>query len=373
MRQSSAGRVGLSRRRASWYKPGMSLFRRVPGLRAFAAAVLLFGSLPGFCRGAADKAPASRTEVGLLGTACTITVYGNGAEQALDAAFRRIAEIDARMTVNGTDSEVIEVNTASGVKPVRVSSDTFTVIARGLDFARLGDGAFDITVGPLVKLWGIGTSAARVPSPREIRDAVALIGWRDVVLSPKEGTVFLKRPGMALDLGAIAKGYAADEASRVLREHGIASALVNLGGNVLTVGAKPDGTPWRIGAQNPEQPRGTHVGIVETGPSAVVTSGSYERYFEVDGKRYHHILDTRTGFPVSNGLSAVTIVTADSMTADGYSTLVFALGLQKGRALVESSGGAIEALFITDRREIYLTAGLKNKFRLTNTQFTLKE
>ena len=357
----------------SWYKPGMCLCRRVPGLRALAAAVLLFGPLPGFCRGAVDIAPVSRTEVGLLGTACTITVYGGGAEQALAAAFKRIEEINGKMTVHGTDSEVIEVNRASGVKPVRVSPDTFAVIARGLEFARLTDGAFDITVGPLVKLWGIGTSAARVPSTRDIRDAVARIGWRDVALSSKESTVFLKRPGMALDLGAIAKGYAADEASRTLREHGIANALINLGGNVLTVGAKPDGTPWRIGAQDPEQPRGTHIGIVETGPAAVVTSGSYEQYFEEDGKRYHHILDTRTGFPVSNGLSAVTIVTADSTTADGYSTLVFALGLQKGRALVESSGGVIEALFITDRREIYLTAGLKKKFRLTNSQFTLRE
>jgi len=351
----------------------MRFFSLAPGLQAFAAAILLIGSTPGFCRGAADSAPVSRTEIGLLGTTCTITVYGGGTDQAFDAAFRRIAEIEDGMTVTRDASEVIAVNRAAGVKPVRVSPDTFAVIARGLEFSRLGDGAFDITVGPLVRLWGIGTSAARVPAPREIRDAVARIGWRDVVLSPKESTVFLKRPGMALDLGAIAKGYAADEAARILREHGIANALINLGGNVLTVGAKPDGTPWRIGAQNPEQPRGTHIGIVETGPMAIVTSGSYERYFEVDGKRYHHILDTRTGFPVSNGLSAVMIVTADSMTADGYSTLVFALGLQKGRALVESSGGAIEALLITDRREIYLTAGLKKRFQLTDSQFTLKD
>ncbi len=342
-------------------------------MRSITAAILLLCSLPCFGRGAAESAPVSRTEIGLLGTTCTITVYARGAEEAVDAAFARIAQVEDRMTVNGDDSEVIEVNRAAGVKPVRVSPDTFTVIARGLEFSRLGDGAFDVTVGPLVKLWGIGTAAARVPSTREIHDALDLVGWRDVELSTKQSTVFLKRPGMALDLGAIAKGYAADEASRILREHGVTDALINLGGNVLTVGRKPDGSPWRIGAQNPEQPRGTHIGIVETGPMAVVTSGSYERYFEAGGKRYHHILDTRTGFPVSNGLSAVMIVTADSTTADGYSTLVFALGLEKGRALVERSAGAVEALFITDRREIYMTAGLKGKFRLTDTQFRLAD
>jgi thiamine biosynthesis lipoprotein len=354
-------------------------------MRFLIALILMLASLPGFCRGAAEAAPVSRTEIGLLGTTCTITVYGGkvgnggkavdraGVDEAIEAAFARIAQIEDRMTVNGDDSEVIEVNGAAGVKPVRVSPDTFSVIAKGVEFSRLRDGVFDVTVGPLVKLWGIGTAAARVPSTREIRDALARVGWRDVELSQKDSTVFLKRPGMALDLGAIAKGYAADEASRVLRERGIANALINLGGNVLTVGRKPDGTPWRIGAQNAEQPRGTHIGIVETGPMAVVTSGSYERYFEAEGRRYHHILDTRTGFPVSNGLSAVMIVTADSMTADGYSTLVFALGLEKGRALVESSAGAVEALLITERREVYSTPGLKGKFRLTDSQFTMKD
>ncbi len=351
----------------------MRLFPRIPGPQAFLAAIFLIGSLPSFGRGASDSVPVSRTEIGLLGTTCTITIYRGDAEPAFDAAFKRLAEIEDRMTVSRDESEVIAVNRAAGVKPVRVSPDTFTVIARGLEFARLSGGVFDITVGPLVKLWGIGTSAARVPAPQEIRDAVARIGWRDVVLSPKESTVFLRRPGMALDLGAIAKGFAADEASRILREHGIESALINLGGNVLTIGAKPDGTLWRIGAQNPEQPRGTQIGIVETRAMAVVTSGSYERYFEAEGRRYHHILDTRTGFPVSNGLTAVMIVAADSTTADGYSTLVFALGLQKGRSLVESTGGAVEALFITERREVYLTSGLKKKFRLTDSQFTMKD
>ena len=139
------------------------------------------------------------------------------------------------------------------------------------------------------------------------------------------------------------------------------------------LGAKPDGTAWKIGVQNPEEPRGTHIGIIEVGETAVVTSGSYERYFEAGGRRYHHILDTTTGEPVDNGLTAVMIVARDSTTADGYSTLVFALGLQKGRALVESTAGAIEALFITDKRDVSVTTGLRKRFRLTDTRFTLRD
>ena len=336
------------------------------------AALLLGAAVPACSRGASEK-PVARTEVGLLGTACTITIYKGYSEAALDESFARIARIEDEMTVNREESEVIRVNRAAGKAPVQVSPDTLSVISRGLEICRVGDGAFDITVGPLVKLWGIGTSSARVPSQKEIRAALARMGWRDVQVLPDSSSVFLRRPGMALDLGAIAKGYAADEVARILREHGVKAALVNLGGNVLTIGAKPDGTPWKIGVQNPEEPRGTHIGIIDVGETAVVTSGSYERYFEAGGRRYHHILDTTTGAPVDNGLTAVMIVARDSTTADGYSTLVFALGLQKGRALVESSAGAIEALFITDKRDIYVTAGLRKRFRLTDTRFTLRE
>ena len=340
---------------------------------ALPLALLVLCPAPSSWSRGKPETPMTRTEVGLLGTTCTVTIYKGWSEAAFDEVFARIAQVESRMTVNREDSEVLQVNRSAGRSPVRVSPDTFSVIQKALEMARLGAGAFDITVGPLVRLWGIGTAAARIPSPREIAAALAKVGWQDVVLSPGDSTVLLARPGMALDLGAIAKGYAADEAGRILRARGASSALVNLGGNVLTVGKKPDGSPWRIGVQNPEEPRGTHVGIVEVGESAVVTSGNYERFFESGGRRYHHILDTRTGAPVSNGLSAVMIVAADSTTADALSTLVFALGLERGRALVESTHGSVEALFVTEGRDIYVTAGLKPRFKLTDTRFTPKD
>ncbi len=356
-----------------WYKRGMRLCIPPARLARVAAALAIAcAAVPCFGGGRAEE-PRSRTEVGLLGTTCTITTYSGHSADAVDACFHRIAQIEQRMTVNRDDSEVVRVNRAAGTAPVPVSADTLLVISRGLEISRMAGGAFDITVGPLVKLWGIGTSSARVPPAAEVRRALALVGWRDVVVSQADGTVFLRRPGMALDLGAIAKGYAADEAARILREHGVKAALVNLGGNVLTLGTKPDRSPWKIGVQNPEEPRGTHIGIVEVGEMAVVTSGSYERFFEEGGRRYHHILDTTTGWPVDNNLTAVMIVTPSSTTADGWSTTVFALGLEKGRALVEATRGEVEALFVTKARDVYLTRGLRARFRLTDPRFTLRD
>jgi FAD:protein FMN transferase len=324
---------------------------------------------------AAGGEPVAYSRMGLLGTLCKITTY-RPAEAAVNAAFDRIAEIDARMSASRTDSEVARVNAAAGVGAVGVSPDTWTVIEKAVEISRLGDGRFDLTIGPLVKLWGIGTDAARVPSPAEIKDALALVGWRDVVLSAADWSVRLRRPGMAIDLGAIAKGYAADEVVAVLGANGVKAAVVDLGGNVLTFGAKPDGTPWRIGLQDPDPavPRGSHIGQLEfTGSRAVVTSGTYERFFVRDGVRYHHILDTATGRPVQNGLVAVTIVTDRSIVADGYSTLVFASGIERGRALVEATGGTIEAIFFTDTFEVYATAGIRGSLRISDDRWKLKD
>lgn len=334
--------------------------------RAGAAALLMLAALIPL---AAE--PLKRTVLNLLGTTCEITLYAGGPVSALDAAFARIAEIDAAMTINKPDSEVVRVNKAAGLHPVKVSPDVYLVIKRGLAFSVMGNGAFDITVAPLVTLWGIGTTSARVPRPEEIKDTLAFVGYRNLELQEAGSAAFLKKPGMGIDLGSIAKGYAADEAARVLGEHGVTGALINLGGNILTIGKKPDGTLWRIGIQNPEEPRGTPVGVVELSSGSVTTAGTYERYFNSGGKRYFHIFDARTGYPAWNGLAAVSIVAGDSISADGYDTVVFTLGLDGGRALVEAARGAIEAVFISEKREIYVTPGLRPRFTLSDSRFTM--
>lgn len=333
--------------------------------RNLAALALVMAALP------CSAAPLERTVFNLLGTACTVRIYAGGDARALDAAFARLSEIDARMSVQRADSEISRVNAASGRKPVTVSADVLAVAKIGLQYSGLGDGAFDVTVEPLVKLWGIGTASARIPRPEEIRAALPSINWRNVRVDEKLSTIFLEKPGMGLDLGAIAKGWAADDAARVLREHGVTTSLIDLGGNILATGRKPDGSRWRIAIQNPEEPRGTSIGYVDITGGSVTTAGTYERFFDQGGKRYFHILDARTGSPAWNGLNAVAIVAPDSTTADGYDTLVFTLGLQKGRKLVEDTRGLVEAVFITDTRKVSVTAGLASRFTLTDPRFTI--
>ncbi|HEY9594131.1 MAG TPA: FAD:protein FMN transferase [Spirochaetia bacterium] len=336
-------------------------------MAAAAIAAIFFSSV-----GTAHAAPPiERTEYDLLGTTCMIRLYAGGSNATLDASFARLAEIEKHMTINKPGSEVDAVNDAAGRRPVKVSADVLHVVEVGLQYSEDGDGAFDITVEPLVKLWGIGTDAARVPSEKEIRGALSRIGYKDLVVNDKASTVFLKRPGMGIDLGSVAKGWAADEVVKVLHAHGVTSALIDLGGNVLTYGTKPDGAQWRIAIQDPEKARGTMIGYVDIPGGSVTTAGTYERYFERDGKRYFHILDARTGYPAWNGLSAVAIWAPDSTTADGYDTLAFTLGLEHGSKLVESTHGRIEAVFITEKKGVYVTPGLRSRFTLTSPDYTM--
>jgi thiamine biosynthesis lipoprotein len=232
-------------------------------------------------------------------------------------------------------------------------------------------------VGPLVSLWNIGPETGRVPGEDEIADALALVNWRHLLIDREAGTVFLRREGMAIALGAIAKGYAADEAARIAREAKVKRAVFDFGGNIAVLGWREkkggEQLPWRIGVQNPlkENERGAYIGILQVHNTSVVTSGVYERFFESDGKRYHHILSTTDGYPVDNGLISVTIVTAGSTDADALSTTVFALGFEKGKALIDSIPDT-EALFIFDDNSVRITAGLAEIFSLTNKEFILR-
>jgi FAD:protein FMN transferase len=352
---------------AAWYNPAMAANHRH---RAPLITALAFPLLMAAC--AAPK-PMERTEYQLLGTTCMIRLYAGGSTRALDAAFARLKEIEDHMTITRDASEVMAVNDAAGIRPVRVTPDVLEVVKRGLEYSRMGDGAFDVTVAPLVKLWGIGTAEPHVPSPAQIKAARALIGWRDLAVDEQASTVYLKRKGMSLDLGSIAKGYAADEAVRVLRSRGVRTALVDLGGNVLVTGVKPDGSRWRIGIQNPEDARGAKIGYVDITAGSVTTAGTYERYFDRDGKRYFHILDARTGYPAWNGLTAVAVIAPDSISADGLDTLIFTLGLDAGRRFVAERAGVIDAVFITEQRRVYLTPGLRGRFTLTDDRFTLMD
>ncbi len=321
---------------------------------------------------AEPQEPLSRSEL-MLGTACRITLYDSSSAAALDAAFARIAEIEARMSLHSATSEIAQVNQNAGIAPVAVSKDTFVVVQEALEIAELSQGAFDPTVGPLVMAWDIGGDAPRRPPQAEIDTLLPLIGYQRVTLNEEAQTIALQDAGMKLDLGGIAKGYAADEVAKVLTAHGVKSAIVNLGGNVLTMGVKVDGSPWRIGIQNPRAERGGHVMIVSLDDKTLVTSGPYERRFEIDGVEYHHILDTTTGYPVQTDITSVSIITDESFLADALSTAVYSLGFEKGMALINSLE-TVDAVFINEQNQIYLSQNLMNgsyTYSISDDQFSI--
>lgn len=335
---------------------------------ALTAAILFSGCSPKTQNNSSK--PLSKTSF-LLGTVVEISIYDKKEERIIDEAFERISEIEAKMTINNADSsEIIALNDASGKNEVKLSPDTFFVVEKGRQYSQNSGGKFDITIGPVVKLWNIGTDYAAVPEEDELAKAVELVDYTKLVLDSEKLTARLETPGMKVDLGAIAKGYSADEAARILKERGVRHALINLGGNILAIGGNPNGSPWKIGVQDPFNPRGDFLGIIPVADKTVVTSGTYERYFEENGKKYHHILDTTTGYPTENNLHSVSIITEKSIDADGLSTTSLLLGLEEGLKMIEGLEG-VEAIFVTSDKKVYVTSGAKKDFILTNPEFEL--
>ena len=301
-----------------------------------------------------------------MGTVVTEKAYGQNASQAVAEGMRRIKDLEDKMTVNAPGGEIAQLNVSAGNGAyVPLSSDSLYVLKSALKYGQLTQGTFDVTIGPLVQSWGSFKPNSKIPSPIEIDRIRELVNYRDLEFNEKENAVRLKNPGQMIDLGGIAKGYAGDEVIKIFKAYGIESAYVNLGGNVVVLGGKPDGSPWNVGIRNPRAQDGSSLGVLEIRDKTVVTSGDYERYFEEDGLRYHHILDPQTGYPAQSGLISVTVVSDTSMEADALSTAVFILGLAKGLELVQSMAG-VDAILITEDREIYITSGLKESFTLTD-------
>lgn len=313
--------------------------------------------------------PLSRTET-LMGTVVKVTLYDSNNSKILDEAFNKVKEIEKLVSANSAGTELDSVNKAAGVNAVKVSPLTFEVIEKGLEYSISSKGDFDVTVGPLVKLWSIGLEDAKVPTQEEIDSTLPLIDYNSLELNKQEQTVFLKNPNMALDLGAIAKGFTADKVAEVLTDNGVKSAIIDLGGNVFAHGLKPSGDNWTIGIQNPFNTRGDIVGTIKVSNKTVVTSGIYERYIEKDNIKYHHLLNPDTGYPYNNDIAGISIITDKSTDADALSTTVFAKGIIDGLAYVKSLNN-VEAIFVSRDNKIYITDGLKESFSLMNEEFTL--
>lgn len=304
-------------------------------------------------------------------TVITITLYGTQDEKPIQDCFALAQKYEKLFSSTVKGSDVWSVN-HSGGKPVVVDPETISLLQTGIKYGKLSGGRLDITIGKLSELWNFSeiaessdnddneTNASAIPSEAKINALLPHIDYQNIRI--EHNTVCLKDPQAAIDLGGIAKGYIADRMKELLRKSGVTSGIINLGGNVLTIGEKPDGSDYRVGVQKPFGDSGEVLGTLRVKDKSVVTSGIYERYFRVKGKLYHHLLDVKSGYPYNNGLSEVTIISSDSVDGDALSTACFALGLQEGMALIKSLP-EVEAVFVDEDLAIHCSPGAKALYK----------
>lgn len=265
------------------------------------------------------------------------------------------AETEIKALADPANNAVFHINNDGSIE-FTVSDILYEILEKGLYYSEKSKGVFDITIEPESSLWDFTSDNRKVPEDTKIKEAVKLTGYKNAAL--EDGKLVLKMPGMGIELGAIAKGFIADKLKEYLKENGVTSGTVNLGGNVLCIGKKPDGSPFRIGIQHPFENRNEVITAVKAEDISVVSSGIYERYFMQDGKMYHHILDPSTGYPYNNGLVAVTIISGKSVDGDALSTTCFAMGLEKGLEFANSLEN-VYAVFITEDEKLHYSEGFK--------------
>lgn len=286
-----------------------------------------------------------------MDTVMSLTACGPNAEEALEAAERELRRLDALLSTGSPDSEVSRLN-AAGRGPV--SEDTARLLSAARDAWAETGGLFDCTIYPLMELWGFPTRDYRVPAESELTRALSLVDGSRVRLADGEAVL---GAGQKIDLGGIAKGYAARRAIECFQAHGVRAGIVSLGGNVQTLGSRPDGTPWQVGVRDPSGGPDDALAVLSAGDLAAVTSGGYERKFEVDGHVYPHILDPRTGRPAETGLLSVTVVCADGTRADALSTALYVMGLDGAVQFWRGHEG-FELVLLAADRTLYATGGL---------------
>ncbi len=307
-----------------------------------------------------------------LGTDIDLTLLGADQDVLLTRACALIDQYEDRLTVNRDHSEVMAVNQAAGLHPVQVSAATYTLIKQAVTLSQENFG-FNALIGPLVKLWHIGFSNAQVPDQAAIQQRLALIDPNQVVLNDQDLSVFLTQPGMELDLGAIAKGYIADRIQDYWEACGQRAGMINLGGNLLMVGNSPlhDDGRWRVGIQDPTSPRGNAIASVKIGPCSAVTSGIYERHLEFNGKSYHHILDSKTGYPRQNDLESVTIFSKTSIDGEIETTRLFFAGAPLPNWATDRPD-LDGAIFVNKQRELTIVGLPRASVTLLDSSFTIK-
>ena len=283
------------------------------------------------------------------------------ADQLEEEVFAEIVRLEKLFSRSLEDSDVSKVNAAAGLSSVQVSPEVLSVTGKALYYAELTEGSFDPTIAPLIDLWGFMGQEYRVPKPEELEKKIPLVDYTALEIDRDSETLFLPQNQMGLELGGIAKGFIVDRAMEVLKKAEVEHAFINAGGDIGLVGKNPDGELWRIGITNPRE-TDQIIAVLSLKDCSVVTSGDYERSFEEDGEKYHHILDPDTGMPARE-LASVTIVAGTTLIADVLSTAVFVLGPQQGLQLLEDLD-QVEGVLITPDLEVMVSSGLEDKVEI---------
>ncbi len=301
-----------------------------------------------------------------MDTYMTFTAYGTDAEPAILAAEDKIREMEELWSVTDKNSDVYAVNHSSG-QTVTVDWKTAELLSYALDMAEETNGALEPTIYPVLTAWGFTTGENRVPAETELAELLEKVGYDKVELNNDQ---IQMEPGGMIDLGAVGKGYAGDEAAQILRERGITAALLDIGGNIQAIGTKPDGSDWRVGLKDPFS--GGVLGIIQVSDVAVVTSGNYERFFiGEDGKVYGHIIDPATGHPVENGIASVSVIASEGKLCDALSTALFVMGLENAQDYWRQHRN-YEMILIMEDGDIYLTEGIRDSFSLNSEYRNMK-
>ena len=326
-------------------------------LTVFFSAAIIFSSC------ALGDAPAEKT-VFAMDTYMKLTAYGNNGAEAISASEKKISELEKLWSVTDENSEIYSIN-HSGGDPVAVSKDTADLLGLSLEISEITDGALDCTMYAALKEWGFTTGEYKIPDDEKIAELLKNTGYENIDFDGANITI---PADFQIDLGAVGKGFTGDVVSEIMRENGVTSALLDLGGNIQTVGSKPDGTPWKIGLRNPF---GDGLfGVLELSDKAAVTSGGYERYFVgEDGETYWHILDPVTGKPAKSGIISATAVGKNGGVCDALSTSLFVMGLEKSEEFWKQQGSQLdfEMVLVTEDGRIFITEGLEESFTLSGS------
>lgn len=339
-------------------------------MRRFFALLFMLLLLAGLtaCAETVEESPVE-AQLFAMDTIMQLSAYGENAQEALEASQQEIQRLEALLSRTQADSPVSQLNRVPGGTPVEVGQEICQLIDTAKAYTDATDGAFDITIAPVASAWGFTEEAYRVPSSQELAALLDCVGMEHVHLSASTAggqmdTAALD-PGTQVDFGGIAKGYAAQQVADIFREQGVASGMISLGGNVWVCGTKPDGSPWRVGIQDPARPEeaDAFVGILQLEDAYAVTSGGYQRYFEENGKRYHHIFDPATGYPAQAGLTSVTVVSGEDGTmCDALSTALFVKGEDWAVDFWRGRQDAFDLILVTEDGCVLVTAGIAEAF-----------